>query len=315
MLRYGSDKPDLRPGMEIADLECASSPSRRSRVFRDAVAGGGVVRGFVVPGGGAVLAQGAGRSGGAGAAVRRERTRLGPRSAHGRAARVRRSRSSATSDAASGVRARPAATTGDLLLFVAGTAATVADVLGPLRLHVAKKREPARADDFQLRAGSPSSRCSSGTPDEKRWDSMHHPFTSPRPEDVPLLESAPGARARARLRPGAQRLGDRRRQHPNPSRRRAAAGVPAARHLGRGREGALRVLPRRARVRHAAARRHRLRPRSHRRAAVRRVVDSRSHRVPEDRAGRRPDGRRAVGGRRRSSCASCSIKHRIRPGH
>ncbi len=49
MLRYGSDKPDLRPGMEISELGAyvADSPFA---VFRDAVSGGGVVRGFVVPG-------------------------------------------------------------------------------------------------------------------------------------------------------------------------------------------------------------------------------------------------------------------------
>src|SRR3990172_51663 len=50
LLRYGSDKPDLRPGMEIADVSGHFAESTFS-VFREAVAGGGSVRGFVVPGG------------------------------------------------------------------------------------------------------------------------------------------------------------------------------------------------------------------------------------------------------------------------
>ena len=178
---------------------------------------------------------------------------------------------------------------------------------GRLRLQVAKRAgllKPTTSGS----SGSPSSRCSSGT--RTRSAGTRCTIRSRRRgrRTCRCSRSAPGSRPRARLRPRAQRLGDRRRQHPNSSRRRAAARVPAARHLGRGREGALRLLPRRARVRHAAARRHRLRPRSHRRADVRRSVDSRGHRVPEDRAGRGPDGRRAVGGGRSDSCASCKIK-------
>ncbi len=47
---YGSDKPDLRPGMPIEDASVAFAESSFGP-FRDAVAGGGVVRGFVVAGG------------------------------------------------------------------------------------------------------------------------------------------------------------------------------------------------------------------------------------------------------------------------
>src|SRR4029077_9343247 len=48
--RYGSDKPDLRCGLDIHDLSDVFSNSE-FRVFKQIVAGGGVVRGFAVPGG------------------------------------------------------------------------------------------------------------------------------------------------------------------------------------------------------------------------------------------------------------------------
>ena len=264
------------------------------------------MRGFVVPGAGESLAQAARRSG---------RGRRG--SSGGRIAWARIGDAGVTSSGAEGVRRRAArsgdstpagGSAGDLLAVHGAAPATqVADVLGRLRLQVAKARGPAQARRLPVPLGHrvPAVRV------ERRREALGL--------DAPSVHVAAAggraaarvgarARARARLRPGAERLGDRRRQHPDSSRRRAAARLPAARHLGRGRAGALRVLPRRARVRHAAARRHRVRSRSHRRAPVRRSVDPRGDRVPEDRAGRRPDGRRAVGGRRASSCASCSIQ-------
>ena len=125
--------------------------------------------------------------------------------------------------------------------------------------------------------------------DEQRWFSMHHPFTVAARRGRRQARERPGQRPGQGLRPGAERQRDRRRQHPYPRRRAAGAAVSAARHQRRGGEAALRVLPRGARIRHAAARRHRARARPDRRAAGGRVVDPRGHRLPEDGDGRRSD--------------------------
>ena len=53
MARYGSDRPDLRYGMEIQDWTRAGAAGPGSRVFERMVEAGGVVRGLVVPGAGA----------------------------------------------------------------------------------------------------------------------------------------------------------------------------------------------------------------------------------------------------------------------
>ena len=83
------------------------------------------------------------------------------------------------------------------LLFMGGTTKNVADTLGRLRLHVAKSANLLTAEDFKF-CWVTEFPLFEYNPDEKRWDSMHHPFTSPRPEDVGLLESNPAAvRARA----------------------------------------------------------------------------------------------------------------------
>jgi aspartyl-tRNA synthetase len=79
---------------------------------------------------------------------------------------------------------------------MAGNRTQVADVLGRLRLQAAKSSGLLKPDDFKFLwvTGFPLFEYDA---DEKRWNSMHHPFTSPKPEDVPLLESAPD-RVRAR---------------------------------------------------------------------------------------------------------------------
>jgi aspartyl-tRNA synthetase len=192
LAKYGSDKPDLRPGMPIADVSAHLADSPFS-VFRDAIAQGGVVRGFVVVGGAKYsrkvlddLAEQARQAGGSGLIWVRLADGALQSSALKQAGEAPLR---AAFDEAGG-------TSGDLLLLAAGPAPTVADVLGQLRLLVARRENLLRPDEFRPLwvTGFP---LFEWKPDEKRWDPMHHPFTAPRPEDVPFLETDP-SRVRAR---------------------------------------------------------------------------------------------------------------------
>jgi aspartyl-tRNA synthetase len=189
---YGSDKPDLRPGMPIADVSSVFAESTFTP-FRDAVAGGGVVRGFVVPG--------------AAKYSRKDLDELTEQARQLGASGLVWSRVGAQGLQSSALKAAGEATIraafdhgggkdGDLQLLTAGEAATVARALGSLRLVVAKKENLLRADDFRF-VWVTEFPLFEWNADERRWDSMHHPFTSPRPEDVRLLETAPD-RVRAR---------------------------------------------------------------------------------------------------------------------
>jgi aspartyl-tRNA synthetase len=189
--RFGSDKPDLRAGMEIADLlpVVAADPPE---FLRELPAGERALRGFVVPGAGAysrkqlddLVATG---------------TTLGGRIAWARAGDAGVTSSGLKLYGAERLQEAIRAAgggPGDLLVFMGGRAVQVADVLGRLRLHVARAANLLRPDDFRFVwvTGFPLFEYNA---DEQRWDSMHHPFTSPRPDDVPLLATDPG-RVRAR---------------------------------------------------------------------------------------------------------------------
>jgi aspartyl-tRNA synthetase len=189
MLKYGSDKPDLRPAMEIADLKEALAGSPAEFLHED----NNVVRGFVVRGGGRYsdserkeLVEVAGRLFGGRLAWARLKDEGG---VHTSAKIVGDEWVRRAFDAAGGK-------AGDLLLFMAGESGVVVPTMGALRLHVAKRENLLDPADFRFVwvTDFPLLEWNS---DEKRWDPMHHPFTSPRPDDVLLLESAPD-RVRAR---------------------------------------------------------------------------------------------------------------------
>ena len=190
--KYGSDKPDLRVAMELADV---SEPFRASSfsVFRDAIAAGGEVRGFVVPGGAKysrkdldTLAAEA-KQLGAGGLVWARRAEATVQSSALKAAGEETIRAALDSAGAAA---------GDLLLLAAGPHAPTARVLGQLRLNVARREnwlDPKRMEflwvvDFPM---------FEWLEEEHRWEFMHHPFTAPLESDAPRLESDPGA-ARAR---------------------------------------------------------------------------------------------------------------------
>jgi len=189
---YGSDKPDLRPGMPIADVSVTFAESAFGP-FREAVSGGGVVRGIVVTGAATYsrkdlddLTEQIRQLGGSGLVW----VRLVQGAIQSSALKVAGEASLKQAFEAAGGK------DGDLLLLAAGETSLVARVLGQLRLIIARRQNLLRADDFRF-VWVTEFPLFEWNPDEKRWDSMHHPFTSPRPQDVGLLESAPD-RVRAR---------------------------------------------------------------------------------------------------------------------
>jgi aspartyl-tRNA synthetase len=190
--KYGSDKPDLRVGMEIQNLSDAFQESPFS-VFRDALAAGGEVRGFVIPGAAKYsrreideLVEQA-KSLGAGGLVWARAPEGAVQSSALKAAgepAIRRALELAS--------AAPA----DLLVMASGPHEQTSRLLGQLRLNVARRenRLDPRKFAFLWVVDFPMFEWIA---EENRHEFMHHPFTSPMESDAGLLETDPG-RARAR---------------------------------------------------------------------------------------------------------------------
>ncbi len=197
MDRFASDKPDLRFGLEMADLTGLASKSG-FRVFSSAASGGGIVKGFSVPG--------------AGGYARRQLDELveftKTRGAQGLvyialdaaapsldeltgddfrspAARF------LTLDEVKEAAALTGAGRGDLVLIVAGPAKSTNIALSALRDEMAQRHELADPDvlhfafivDFPLFEWNEN---------EGRWDAMHHAFSMPNADTIQYLESEPG---------------------------------------------------------------------------------------------------------------------------
>ena len=187
--RYGSDKPDLRFGLEIQDVSAVWAEAGFN-AFREAVAAGGAVRALVVPGGAryarsemdALVEQA--KQLGARGIIWARRSEGGGLNTNVKAA----------GEAELG-RAMEVAgcREGDLLLLAADVQADAASkLLGQFRLSIARKENlvPPGVFDLLWVTDFP---LFDWNADEKRWDSVNHPFTAPREEDLPKLESEPGA--------------------------------------------------------------------------------------------------------------------------
>jgi aspartyl-tRNA synthetase len=184
MDRYGIDRPDTRFGLELGRLDVSASPSE---ILRSAE----TVKGIAVPGGAAFARkrlddlEAAAKQLGASGLVW---VKLQADLPGGWNSNAKKLLDDATVAAA---REALAANDGDLLLVVAGKPATVSDVLGTLRLRLAREEKlvPEGRYDFLWVTDFP---LLEWHPEDRRWYAMHHPFTAPRPEDVPLLDSDPG---------------------------------------------------------------------------------------------------------------------------
>jgi aspartyl-tRNA synthetase len=195
MARYGTDKPDVRFGLELRDLTDIAAGSQFG-VFRSAVQGDGRVKGICAPGCGSYtrsqldeligLAKTCGAKGLVSLALISDAEGLAVDKASSAAAKF------ISPEELRGMANCFGARAGDLLLIVADQALTVDKVLDQLRREMGRRLgliDPTLLAmvfvvDFPLFDWSE---------DEKRWDPMHHPFTAPKEGDIPLLDTAPGA--------------------------------------------------------------------------------------------------------------------------
>jgi len=192
MAKYGTDKPDLRYGLEIIDIGDIAAETGFG-IFRSAVESGGIVRGLRIPGCAGYsknqltelinLATGAGAKGLVTVAVSdRGACEEGVRSVISK---------HVTGPQMEALLQRFGAESGDLLLIVADAAPMACKVLDVLRREMASRLKLADPSQFSYAfvLGFPLFDWNAET---KRWDSMHHPFTAPHPDDIPLLETEPG---------------------------------------------------------------------------------------------------------------------------
>ena len=193
MDRFGSDKPDVRFGMELKDISDVVADSEFA-VFKGALANGGTVRGINAKGQGAMprkkidalvdFAKGYGAKGLAYLSINPDGTY---KSSFAKFMKP---------EELDGIVARLEGEPGDLLLFAADKKSLVWNVLGALRLELAKQLDLLKKDEYKFLwiTEFPLLEYSE---EENRFVAMHHPFTMPMEEDLPYLESDPG-RVRAK---------------------------------------------------------------------------------------------------------------------
>ena len=194
MDRFGSDKPDMRFGMELKNVSEVVKDTEFA-VFKGALENGGSVRGINAKGQGAMprkkidalvdYAKGFGAKGLAYLAVNEDGTYKCSFSKF-----MSEEELKTLADAMAG---QP----GDLLLFAADRDKVVFDVLGNLRLELARQLELLKKDVFKFLwvTEFPLLEYSE---EQGRFTAMHHPFTMPMEEDWALIDTNPGAvRAKA----------------------------------------------------------------------------------------------------------------------
>ena len=186
MNRFGSDKPDMRFGLEITDFTEALRNSQ-ARVFASAIKGGGVVKGIRIPKGTDLsrkdlddMTPYVATFGAKGIAW----TKLTEEGWQSPIAKF-------LSDAEQKEIERNAgADIGDVILFSADQAKVVHDALGNLRLHLAEKLGLIPENEYAL-VWVVEFPLMEFDVEEKRYVALHHPFTAPMDEDLPLLDSEP----------------------------------------------------------------------------------------------------------------------------
>ncbi|AHJ26920.1 Aspartyl-tRNA synthetase Aspartyl-tRNA(Asn) synthetase unambiguous [Nodularia spumigena CCY9414] len=192
MSRYGSDKPDTRYGLELVNVSDVLKDSG-FKVFRDAIAHGGIVKILPIPLGndaisnvrikpGGDLFKEASEAGAKGLAFIRVRE-------NGEIDTIGAIKDNLSAEQKQEILQRTDAKPGHLLLFGAGDTATVNKTLDRLRQVVAREFKLINPEKINLLwiTDFPMFEWNA---DEKRLEALHHPFTAPHPEDVSDLKTA-----------------------------------------------------------------------------------------------------------------------------
>jgi aspartyl-tRNA synthetase len=179
LLRFGSDKPDLRHDLEITDLGSVLAATK-AQIFRGALDTGGVVRGMRVPGGRdmarreldelVTLAKGAGGKGMAwlpGSSIDKF----------------------LTEDEVAGIKRATGAAEDDVVLLVADRRRKAETVMGLIRQEVARRRKLIRENEWKFLWINPTYLFDED--DQGKLTYAHHPFTRPFEEDMPFVEDRP----------------------------------------------------------------------------------------------------------------------------
>lgn len=187
MERYGSDKPDLRFGLDFVDISDIAAVTE-FQVFKGALAAGGQVKGIKAPACSGMprreiddltrLVQSFGAKGLAYIVLGED----GPKSPIAKFL---------TQEQLQSVIERMGGKTGDILFFVADRKKVVAEALGRLRLELGKRLNLIPDGVFNL-AWVTEFPLLEYDENEKRYSAVHHPFTAPLDEDIDLIETSPG---------------------------------------------------------------------------------------------------------------------------
>ena len=293
MAEYGIDRPDMRFGLKLKDISDIAKQST-FKVFTGCVEGGGVVKGFCAPAGEAysrsdiekTLAGIVTDFGGKGLAWFKVKMEGDAPTLIGGIGKF------FTPELQRQLVDRFEAKDGDLLLLVADKEAAANKALAPLRCRVGRdlKLYDPKSFEFLWVVDFP---LFDWNADEKRYDSVHHPFTAPAPEEMDKLETDPlhvRSQAYDIVVNGSEIGGGSIRIHRPEIQQKIFDLLNITRKQA---EDRVRLLPQGPRLRHPSARRHRLRlgPAGH--AADFDRQYPRRHRVSEDTARAVPADRRA----------------------
>ncbi len=188
MDRYGSDKPDLRFDMELVNM-CEAVKGSNFQVFNNILASGGIVKAINVKGYAGIPRKELdglvdfvaiyGAKGLAWMQIQEDGSVKSPIAKFFEAEQLEN------------ILQAGAAEPGDLLLFIADKPSVTAQALGALRIEMAKRRGLIDPDKLAF-AWVVDFPMFEYDEEDKRYVAMHHPFTAPRDEDLPLLVSDPG---------------------------------------------------------------------------------------------------------------------------